>query len=81
MKQLASQFKPHVWLNVHSGMEALFMPYDHQPRIPGKEYMLQLLLWLAGWLKELCTAIRPDGTAETAAVSLHILSVRRLLPL
>ena len=20
-------FKPHVWVNVHSGMEALFMPY------------------------------------------------------
>ena len=25
---------PHVWLNVHSGMEALFMPYDHVPAIP-----------------------------------------------
>lgn len=28
------QFKPHVWMNVHSGMEALFMPYDHLATIP-----------------------------------------------
>lgn len=27
---LASQFRPHVWLNVHSGMEAMFTPYDHK---------------------------------------------------
>ena len=31
---LATQFKPHVWMNVHSGMEALFMPYDHLASIP-----------------------------------------------
>ena len=31
---LATQFKPHVWMNVHSGMEALFMPYDHLAAIP-----------------------------------------------
>lgn len=31
---LATQFKPHVWMNVHSGMEALFMPYDHLATIP-----------------------------------------------
>ena len=31
---LATHFKPHVWMNVHSGMEALFMPYDHLATIP-----------------------------------------------
>jgi hypothetical protein len=31
---LAKQLQPHVWLNVHSGMYALFTPYDHQPRTP-----------------------------------------------
>jgi len=27
-------WKPHAWVNVHSGMEALFMPFDHQAVIP-----------------------------------------------
>lgn len=31
---LARQFQPHVWLNVHSGMQALFTPYDHKPYVP-----------------------------------------------
>ncbi len=35
LRRLAEGLRPHVWLNVHSGMDALFMPYDHQARIPG----------------------------------------------
>jgi hypothetical protein len=32
----AKAFKPHVWLNVHSGMYALFTPYDHKATVgPG----------------------------------------------
>ena len=31
---LTNSFRQHVWLNMHSGMEALFMPYDHIPNIP-----------------------------------------------
>ena len=34
LRGIAEALQPHVWLNVHSGMEALFMPYDHQPRVP-----------------------------------------------
>ena len=34
---VARAFKPHVWMNAHSGMEALFMPYDHLPHIPEGE--------------------------------------------
>ncbi|CAI5487737.1 unnamed protein product [Closterium sp. Naga37s-1] len=30
MGQLAVWFRPHVWVNVHSGMEALFTPLDHR---------------------------------------------------
>ncbi|XWS24591.1 hypothetical protein CRYUN_Cryun28dG0116200 [Craigia yunnanensis] len=30
MRKLAISFDPHIWVNVHSGMEALFMPYDHK---------------------------------------------------
>ncbi|XP_027905014.1 carboxypeptidase A6 [Vigna unguiculata] len=30
MRKLAISFEPHLWINVHSGMEALFMPYDHK---------------------------------------------------
>lgn len=34
LKQLVKEFDPHVWVNVHSGMEALFMPYDHKKMTP-----------------------------------------------
>lgn len=35
MRKLAISFQPHIWVNVHSGMEALFMPYDHKNTTPG----------------------------------------------
>ena len=31
---LAEKLEPLVWLNAHSGMEALFMPYDHIASLP-----------------------------------------------
>lgn len=34
MRKLAVSFEPHIWVNVHSGMEALFMPYDHKNTTP-----------------------------------------------
>lgn len=34
MRKLAISFEPHVWVNVHSGMEALFIPYDHKNTTP-----------------------------------------------
>ncbi|XP_057861349.2 metallocarboxypeptidase A-like protein ARB_03789 isoform X2 [Cryptomeria japonica] len=34
MQKLVHSFKPHLWVNVHSGMEALFMPYDHRNTTP-----------------------------------------------
>lgn len=34
LRQLVKEFDPHVWVNVHSGMEALFMPYDHKKMTP-----------------------------------------------
>lgn len=37
MRSLAQSFKPHVWVNVHSGMEALFLPYDHRAEVPKGE--------------------------------------------
>ncbi|KAK3248801.1 hypothetical protein CYMTET_41750 [Cymbomonas tetramitiformis] len=46
LHELLLSFQPHAWVNVHSGMEALFMPYDHQARIPetrGAQAMLSLL--------------------------------------
>ncbi len=30
---VATQFKPHVWVNVHSGMEAMFTPWDHKAEV------------------------------------------------
>ncbi|GMH33623.1 hypothetical protein BSKO_01457 [Bryopsis sp. KO-2023] len=34
LHEVAKDFEPHVWVNVHSGMEAIFMPYDHQGFMP-----------------------------------------------
>ncbi|KAL6848530.1 hypothetical protein ACP4OV_021824 [Aristida adscensionis] len=34
MREISRSFKPHIWVNVHSGMEALFMPYDHKNTTP-----------------------------------------------
>ncbi|KAI9109090.1 hypothetical protein K1719_019713 [Acacia pycnantha] len=34
LRKLAGSFDPHIWINVHSGMEALFMPYDHKNTTP-----------------------------------------------
>jgi hypothetical protein len=42
----AQALKPHVWLNVHSGMEALFTPWDHKAEVPvgpGAQASLALL--------------------------------------
>ncbi|KAJ7957962.1 Carboxypeptidase [Quillaja saponaria] len=46
MRKLAISFDPHVWLNVHSGMEALFMPYDHKNTTPDglPSHQMKLLL-------------------------------------
>ncbi|KAF8377715.1 hypothetical protein HHK36_031099 [Tetracentron sinense] len=34
MRKLSESFDPHIWINVHSGMEAMFMPYDHRNTTP-----------------------------------------------
>ena len=34
VRDAAAAFQPHAWVNVHSGMEALFLPYDHVAHIP-----------------------------------------------
>eukprot|EP00243_Klebsormidium_subtile_P004113 TRINITY_DN17894_c0_g1_i1.p1 TRINITY_DN17894_c0_g1~~TRINITY_DN17894_c0_g1_i1.p1 ORF type:complete len:498 (+),score=95.97 TRINITY_DN17894_c0_g1_i1:371-1864(+) len=34
LQKLAATFRPHLWVNVHSGMEALFLPYDHLSSTP-----------------------------------------------
>ena len=36
MLRTARALRPHVWASVHSGMAALFMPYDHRAQIPGR---------------------------------------------
>lgn len=46
LRSLVEEFKPHAWVNVHSGMEAMFMPYDHkasEPRGEGAEAMRSIL--------------------------------------
>lgn len=46
MRKLALTFDPHIWVNVHSGMEALFMPYDHKNITPDGEIAQQMKLLL-----------------------------------
>ncbi|KXZ42457.1 hypothetical protein GPECTOR_145g748 [Gonium pectorale] len=44
LSDLAKAFSPHVWLNVHSGMEAMFVPWDHKDTVPpGAEDALGIL--------------------------------------
>ena len=46
LKSLLDDFRPHVWVNVHSGMEALFLPFDHvaqEPTGPGADAMRTIL--------------------------------------
>ncbi|KAK4752668.1 hypothetical protein SAY87_021466 [Trapa incisa] len=42
MQKLATSFNPHIWVNVHSGMEALFMPYDHRNTTPNGLYSVRM---------------------------------------
>ncbi|KAG5542781.1 hypothetical protein RHGRI_015782 [Rhododendron griersonianum] len=46
MRKLCLSFEPHIWINVHSGMEALFMPYDHKNTTPDglPSYRMKLML-------------------------------------
>ncbi|XP_047327337.1 carboxypeptidase A6-like [Impatiens glandulifera] len=46
MQKLCTSFEPHIWVNVHSGMEALFMPYDHKNTTPDglPSHKMRLLL-------------------------------------
>ncbi|XP_015884060.1 uncharacterized protein LOC107419774 isoform X1 [Ziziphus jujuba] len=46
MRKLAISFDPHIWVNVHSGMEALFMPYDHKNTTPSGVPSSQMKLLL-----------------------------------
>ena len=46
LRSLVEEFKPHAWVNVHSGMEAMFMPYDHkasEPKGEGAQAMRSIL--------------------------------------
>ncbi|KAI3778443.1 hypothetical protein L2E82_07736 [Cichorium intybus] len=46
MRNLSRSFQPHIWVNVHSGMEALFMPYDHKNTTPSGEESEKMKLML-----------------------------------
>jgi len=48
----AKALNPHVWLNVHSGMYALFTPYDHKAQVGAVSSWL--VQWL-GWVRVGCS--------------------------
>ena len=35
LRDALAAWEPHAWVNVHSGMRALFMPFDHVAAMPG----------------------------------------------
>lgn len=37
MYEIASELKPLMYVNMHSGMYALFMPYDHSTEMPNTQ--------------------------------------------
>jgi hypothetical protein len=46
LRDALAAFRPHAWVNVHSGMRALFMPFDHVAREapgPGGDAMRAIL--------------------------------------
>jgi hypothetical protein len=46
LRALGQEFHPHAWINVHSGMDAMFLPYDHKASVPegaGAQATLALL--------------------------------------
>lgn len=64
MKALAEDFRPHLWLNVHSGMEAMFLPYDHKNEVPqgdAAEATLQILKTLNEKVCDGRCAVGPGG--------------------
>jgi hypothetical protein len=64
LQTLAKNFEPHVWLNVHSGMEAMFLPYDHKNEVPKGPAADATLAILHQLNKDLCKgtcAVGPGG--------------------
>jgi hypothetical protein len=64
LRQLGLELKPHVWLNVHSGMEAMFLPYDHKNELvkgPSAEATLRILRSLNEQLCKGRCAVGPGG--------------------
>ena len=65
LRNIANAFNPHLWLNVHSGMEAMFIPYDHKHEIPRGPYANATLSILKELNKAFCggrCAVGPGGT-------------------
>eukprot|EP00250_Pteridium_aquilinum_P002085 c12289_g1_i1 orf=112-966(+) len=46
MRDLALSFKPHLWINVHSGMQAMFTPFDYKNAVPDPEILEPMNLLL-----------------------------------
>eukprot|EP01024_Parvocaulis_polyphysoides_P051502 TRINITY_DN50739_c0_g1_i1.p1 TRINITY_DN50739_c0_g1~~TRINITY_DN50739_c0_g1_i1.p1 ORF type:complete len:468 (+),score=48.16 TRINITY_DN50739_c0_g1_i1:183-1586(+) len=64
--QVVQDFEPHVWINVHSGTYALFMPYDHMASIPnvtGSAEQLTMLKQLNEIVCEKKCAVGSGGQA------------------
>ncbi|CAA3019412.1 carboxypeptidase A6 [Olea europaea subsp. europaea] len=83
MRKLSVSFEPHVWVNVHSGMEALFMPYDHKNitpvGLPSKMMTSMLEVMNHFHLKDHCIIGSGGGSVGLVLNHIKILSTLILL--
>ena len=54
LRALTEDFAPHAWINVHSGMEAMFVPYDHKDEVAGGDAGQATLAILRELNEKLC---------------------------
>lgn len=63
-KDLVEEFRPHIWINFHSGMEGLFTPYNYIEKVPTSPLIDSVLGMLKITNKQFCNskcAIGPGG--------------------
>jgi hypothetical protein len=87
---VAKGFQPHVWLNVHSGMEALFTPFDHKATVPEGHEAQVALQMLRVLNHDLCRgacvigsggkSVGWVGAPAAAAPRLRLLQLPPMLP-
>eukprot|EP00958_Prasinococcus_capsulatus_P004159 scaffold388_cov380-Prasinococcus_capsulatus_cf.AAC.16 len=71
IKHVAETFRPTLWVNVHSGMHALFLPFDHRAEIP-KVHNAQIMLDILNHIKsQVCPICQVGSGGQTVGYLAH----------